>query len=164
MSGLKETPVKTYSKKLPNSQSMCRHYCGIYDLKHTKNLYHRANVHLPSLAEGVYGGKLPNEDSLPYLLCRPCERRLGNFKKFRNTISGNQHLMTQKKRCIESSPSAPTGKEKIARTQDLPLPQRKTTRRSLSFETSKELEQPQVLYVLYNIKFASTLIYCTSKN
>ena len=157
MSGLKETPVKTYSKKLPNSQSMCRLCCGIYDLKHTKNLYHRANVQLLSLAEEVYGGKLPNEDSLPHLLCRPCERRLDNFKKFRNTIRGNQYSMTQKKRCIESSPSAPTAKEKVARTQDLPLPQRKTTRRSLSFETSKELEQPQVLYKI--CKYADLLYF-----
>ena len=143
---------------------MCRRCCGIYDLKHTKNLYRRANVQLLSLAEYVYRGKLPNEDSLPHLLCRPCERSLDNFKNFQNTIKGNQHSMTQKNRCIESSPSAPTAKEKVARTQGLPLLQTKTTRRSLSVETSKELEQPQVLYVLYNIKFASTLIYCTSKN
>ena len=140
MSQLKETPVKVYGKTVSNSNSMCRLCCGIYEPKYTKNLYHKGNVELLCYAETIYGGKLPNEDCLPRLVCRPCERRIENFKKFRNVVCENQKSMLQKKRCIVISPSAPTVKAKVARTSA----ERRSSRRSLSFTSNKEMEQTEV--------------------
>ena len=79
MAQRKETPKKVYRKTFANTECICRLCCGVYDPKHTKNIYHKANVKLLALAETVFGDKLPNEDNLPRLLCRPCERKLDNF-------------------------------------------------------------------------------------
>ena len=72
-----------------------------------------------AFAELLYGGELLCGDSLPHLVCRPCERRLDNFMKFKNMICDNQDSMMRQKRCIELSPSAPTADEKSAKTDTL---------------------------------------------
>jgi hypothetical protein len=90
-------------------------------------------------AELLYGGKLLRGDSLPHLVCLPCERRLDNFMKFKNMICDNQDSMMRQKRCIELSPSAPTAvdDEKSAKTDTLIRGKSSQSRRSLSssFET-----------------------------
>ena len=55
-------------------------------------------------------GTLPRNELRPHLLCRPCERRLNNFKAFRAMITESQSHFQRSdrvKRCIEASPSAP---------------------------------------------------------
>jgi hypothetical protein len=89
-----------------NTECICRICCSIHDPNHTKNIYNKANVNLLALAEMVFGDKLLNKDNLPRLLCRPCERKLVNFSKFKNMV----------KRCLNISPSAPTTEGKRART------------------------------------------------
>ena len=45
-------------------------------------------------------------ENLPELICRPCERRIGNFKAFRLKIQESQKKFEQfSKRCVEISPS-----------------------------------------------------------
>ena len=119
--------------------SLC---CGVYDPKHTKNIYHKANVKLLALAETVFGDKLLNEDYLPRLLCRPCERKLDNFSKFKNMVCENQTSMMKKKRCLNISPSAPITEGKRAKTnigEKSPA-----SRRGLSFTFDKEVTQSEV--------------------
>ena len=135
MAQRKETPKKVYAKSNLDSKSMCRLCCSIIDPKHCKNLYNKASVNVLASAELLYGGKLLRGDSLPHLVCRPCERRLDNFMKFKNMICDNQDSMMRQKRCIELSPSAPTADEKSAKTDT--LIRGKSSQRSLSssFET-----------------------------
>lgn len=159
MAQLKATPIKVYGKSVSNSKSMCRLCCGIYQPKYTKNLFHKANVELLGLAETIYGGKLPNEDCLPHLVCRPCERRLDNLKKFRKMVCENQNSMLQKKRCIEISPSALTTEGKRARTHGL---EGKSSRRSLSFASNEEVEQSKVCSILY-VMAESLCVFCEFK-
>ena len=137
MAQRKETPKKVYAKSNLDSKSMCRLCCSIIDPKHCKNLYNKASVNVLASAELLYGGKLLRGDSLPHLVCRPCERRLDNFMKFKNMICDNQDSMMRQKRCIELSPSAPTADEKSAKTDTLIRGKSSQSRRSLSssFET-----------------------------
>ena len=57
------------------------------------------------------------EDGLPSLLCRPCERRLDNFNKFRKIVCEVQSGLIHKKRCINESPSALISNVKNSRGQ-----------------------------------------------
>jgi hypothetical protein len=55
-----------------------------------------------------HGEKLPHVDGFPYLICRPCERRLNNTISFKNVISATQKSLVKDsrfKRCPEVSPS-----------------------------------------------------------
>ncbi len=144
MAQRKETPKKVYCRKT-NTECICRLCCGIHDPNHTKNIYNKANVNLLALAETVFGDKLPNEDNLPHLLCRPCERKLVNFSKFKNMVCENQTSMTKKKRCLNISPSAPTTEGKRARTN---IGEKSASRRSLSFTCDKEVIQSEVCYII----------------
>jgi hypothetical protein len=137
MAERKETPKKVYRKTTSNTECICRLCCGIYDPKYTKNLYNKANARLLALAEAVFGDKLPNEDNLPRLLCRPCERKLDNFSKFKKMVCENQTSMTREKRCLNISPSAPITKEKKAKTSV--MEKSPASRRSLSFTHDKEV-------------------------
>jgi hypothetical protein len=79
------------------TRSLCVDFVAAYMNRNTrKNLFHKSNVELLGLAETIYGGKLPNEDCLPHLVCQPCERRLDNLKKFRKMVCENQNSMLQK--------------------------------------------------------------------
>ncbi len=95
-------PKKVYAKSNLNSKSMCRLCCSIIDPKHCKKLYNKASVNVLASAELLYSGFLLR-DSLPHLVCQPCERRLDNFMKFKNMICDNQDSMMRQKRCIELS-------------------------------------------------------------
>ena len=78
--------------------------------KYRKNLFKKSNEQLLAAAEVVYGGTLPGNELRPHLLCRPCERRLNNFKAFRAMITESQSHFQRSdrvKRCIQVSLSAP---------------------------------------------------------
>ena len=146
MAQREETPKKVYAKSKLDSKSMCRLCCSIIDPKHCKNLYNKASVNVLASAELLYGGKLTRGDSLPHLVCRPCERRLDNFTKFKAMVCDNQHSMMCQKRCIELSPSAPTADKKSAKTDTL-RDKSSRSRRGLSssFETSCNLPSQPTL-------------------
>lgn len=54
-----------------------------------KNLFAKENRALRSTAEDILG-KFLEKSELPYLLCRPCERWLNNFKSFKDIIIESQ--------------------------------------------------------------------------
>ena len=54
MAQRKETQKNVYRKTFANTECICRFCCGVYDPKHTKNIYHKANVKLLVLAETVF--------------------------------------------------------------------------------------------------------------
>ena len=113
----KETPKKLYPKFSLESDSKCR-LCGtVCDKKYCKNIFLKKNESLRRVAEIVNAGTLPCEDGLPSLLCRPCERRLDNFNKFRKIVSEVQSGLIRKKRCINESPSASISNVKNSRGQ-----------------------------------------------
>ena len=108
-------------KKHPSSdngnQSYCRLCGSVKDFKYCKNLFKKSNEELLAAAEAVYGGTLPGNELRPHLLCRPCERRLNNFKAFRAMITESQSHFQRSdrvKRCIEASPGvrAPNSEER----------------------------------------------------
>ena len=146
MAQRKETPKKVYRKTFANTECICRLCCGVHDPKHTKNIYRKANVKLLAIAETVFGDKLPNEDNLPRLICRPCERKLDNFSKFKNMVCESQNSIMKKKRCLNISPSAPITEGKRAKTnigEKSPA-----SRRSLSFTFDKQVTQSEVCSIL----------------
>ena len=63
-----ETPKKVY-KSCNVSSKTCRLCRSVGDVMYLKNVYNKANVGLLSMAEALYGGKLPCYDELPRLVC-----------------------------------------------------------------------------------------------
>ena len=80
---LKETPKKVY-KSCSAPSNTCRLCQSVCESKYLKNLYNKSNCQLLTMAETIYSCKLPCDDELPRLICRPCERRLNNFKAFKD--------------------------------------------------------------------------------
>ena len=107
-----QTPKKTYKSSSANL-SCCR-LCRSTTEIHFKNLFATSNRPLLSAAEQIYGQSL-KKDELPHLLCRPCERRLKNFKEFKVKITETQDSFQRVKRCIEVSPSVPRTSSKSAK-------------------------------------------------
>ena len=101
-----QTPKKTYAS------SVIRLCGSVKDVFHCKNLFKKATEELLALAEAVFGGTLQRHELRPHLVCRPCERRLNNFRAFKAMITGSQsHFQRSErqervKRCFEVSPSA----------------------------------------------------------
>ena len=98
-----QTPKKTYRSSDSGNQSCCRLCGSVKDFKYCKNLFKKSNEELLAAAEAVYGGALPRNELRSRLLCRPCERRLNNFKAFRAMITESQsHFQSsvRVKRCI----------------------------------------------------------------
>ena len=130
----KETPKKQESRA---GISRCRLCNCVADPKHSKNLYQKQSETTLRNAEIIFGGKLPQESTLPHQICAPCERRLKNAMEFRKIIIDTQRALTDNvraKRCVELSPSVtkPSAKVRAAGT---------SRRRSIDFtladETSK---------------------------
>ena len=88
------------------SCSSCRLCGSVIDKKHAKNLFKGSNRELLNLARKLSSEDIAQHENLPELLCRPCERRLGNFKEFRSKIQECQKQFERfSKRCVEVSPS-----------------------------------------------------------
>lgn len=104
---VKETPKKVY-KSANAPYNTCRLCRSVGDVKYLKNLYNKANLQLLASAEMLYGEILPCDDVLPRLICRPCERRLNNFTKFKTLVCESQTSFVRTKRCSNISPSTPT--------------------------------------------------------
>lgn len=83
------TPKKIYAAS-SNKSSCCR-LCRSVGAQR-KNLFGKANRLLLQTAEEFYGSSLPQSEDLPHLICRPCERRLNNFKVFKTVISESNLL------------------------------------------------------------------------
>ena len=99
------TPKKFYEKRAQSTGSIsrCRLCNSVTDKKYSKNLYRAQNRSVLLNAERFYGGELPQNDSLPHLICAPCERRLNNAVKFKEVVQETQRVLREDvhaKRCI----------------------------------------------------------------
>ena len=101
------TPKKVYAASSHVNTSSCRLCKSVGDIAHPKNMFAKNNRVLLAAAEELYGGSFSQSELLPRLVCRPCERRVNNFKAFKKTITETQTSFERIKRCIEVSPSAP---------------------------------------------------------
>ena len=127
----KGTPKKFYKKRLESTSSIshCRLCNCIADPGHSKNLFRKGNQTTLRNAEHIYGGELPQSNSLPHLICSPCERRLNNAIQLKRVITGTQRVLQRDvsaKRCVELSPSVPKPPAKVRSTGNSP-------RRSIDF-------------------------------
>ena len=106
----RETPKKRYSKSTTAEvySSSCRLCKAVVDKNHCKDLFKSSNQTVLKNVENIYGNSLPQDNSLPHLICRPCERRLTNAITFQSVIINTQRSLEQEirsKRCLEISPS-----------------------------------------------------------
>ena len=110
--------------------SCCRLCKSVGDVSFSKNIFAKGNRALLAAAEDIYGGPLRQDQLLPHLLCRPCERRFKNFLNFKTTIKESQSSFERVKRCVEISPSVHRTLAKSAKESG------SRSRRGLSFGIS----------------------------
>ena len=61
---------------------------------------------LINLARSLLGEDIASHENLPELLCRPCERKLENYRKFMLKIKEYETEFSRlSERCVEVSPS-----------------------------------------------------------
>ena len=132
-----QTPKKTY-KRCDGAGSSCCRLCKSTGEIHFKNLFAKGNRALLSAAEEICCQSLRNDNELPHLLCRPCERRLKSFMEFKAKIMETQASFERVKRCIEVSPSVPRTSSKNARDFQ------SSRRRGLNFALNAGKENIQV--------------------
>ena len=132
-----QTPKKIYPAS-SNATSCCRLCKAVRDSDHCRNLFGKANRTLLVVAENIYGSSFQRSESLPHLLCRPCERRLRNFIAFKALISESQRSLERAKRCMEESPSAHRSLKTSKATETSRVS--RGTRRGLHFPEPNPLE------------------------
>ena len=104
----KETPKKRYLKSITAEvySSSCRLCKAVVDKNHCRDLFKPSNRAVLKNVENIFGDNLPRDNSLPHLICRPCERRLTNAIAFKNVIIKTQKSLEAEihsKRCLEIS-------------------------------------------------------------
>ena len=133
----KYTPKKFYKTSEGGIQSSsCRLCLKICDVTHVKKLFRPANANILKLAEDCLGDVLVRDENLPQNICKPCERRLTNYKALKDVILKSQNalkLQLRTKRCPEPSPSSLPARKKIRQVQV------SSPRRSLSFSSKENL-------------------------
>ena len=94
----KETPKKFHhSAKDASSCGLCG---SVEDKTHSKNLFKNNNRELLHLARSLSGEQLLPHENLPELICRPCERRLGNFKTFCSKVQESKKKLSNSARDV----------------------------------------------------------------
>ena len=143
-SAQKGTPRKY--RRSATSNSSCRLCSSVEDRSHSKNLFKSNNRELLTLARSLSGEQLLQHENLPELICRACERRLGNFKSFRVKIQESQKKFAQSsKRLVPLSPSVNPAL-KVARREPNSLSDTASVRTRLSFNTRGEEVCAQLFY------------------
>jgi hypothetical protein len=112
----KGTTKKLYQKQTESTGniSRCRLCNSVTDSKYSRNLFRDCSK---VNAERIYGRELLYSESLPHLICAPCERRLNNAIKFRDVIEETQRALQENvrsKRCVDVSPSVAKPPRKIS--------------------------------------------------
>lgn len=134
----KDTPKKLYQRRTESTGgiSRCRLCNSVADSRYSKNLFRDKNKTILRNVERICGGELRHSNSLPHLICAPCERRLNNTIKFIGVIEETQRVLhedVRAKRCVDVSPSVPKPPAKIRSTGTL-------RRRSIDFSSPGESE------------------------
>ena len=116
---LKQTPKKKCKSSVPVDISSCRLCRAVGDRLWSKNLYVKGNCALLAAVEDICGHTLRQDDNLlPHLICRACERRIKNFVTFKTLITETQKSFERVKRCTEISPSVPCTLTKSAKESE----------------------------------------------
>ena len=127
---------KIYSRSTSTeTSSSCRLCKAVVDRRHSKDLFSATNRAILTNAQNIYGRALTQDQALPHLICRPCERRLDNAIKFKKVIEETQKSLesvTRSKRCIEISPSVTQPSTSRVRASNIGG----SSRRSLDFTKS----------------------------
>ena len=115
---LAKTRRKSFTKNELNRLvvSLAVDFVSVTDSKYCKNLFRDQNKTVLRNAERIYGEELLHSDSLPHLICAPCERRLNNAIKFKSVIEETQRVLQENvraKRCVDVSPSVPKPPTKV---------------------------------------------------
>lgn len=99
----KDTPKKYYKDlSVATNISRCRLCNCVTDPGHSKKLFRDSHKAILKNAEQIYGGVLPQQEGLPHLICRSCERKLHNATQLRNTIIETQQLLRKDIRTVQS--------------------------------------------------------------
>ena len=102
----KQTPKKNCKSSVSVDISSCLLCRAVGDRLWSKNLFVKRNRALLVAAEDICGHSLKQDDNLlPHLICRACERRIKNFVAFKTLITESQKSSERVKRCTEISPS-----------------------------------------------------------
>ena len=141
-----ETPKKIYAASSTVASS-CRLCKSVVDSAHSKNLFGKPNSSLLASAEDIYGSSPQKSELLPHLLCRPCERRLNNFKTFKTLILESQRSLERVKRCIEESPSAPRTMKTSKADYVSAGRVSRSSRRGLNFREQRSLEGGSQVFI-----------------
>ena len=111
------------------TSSWCRLCLKLCDVTHCKNVSRKTNSGILEAVEDIMGNHLPPKESLLYLMCRPCERRLRNCADFKRMICKSQESLKEEycrvKRCVELSPSVAAS---VAPTLKRPAQGKQTSR------------------------------------
>lgn len=129
----KGTPKKFYSASEESYSSACRLCLKICDVTHIKKLFRPANANILKLAEDCLGEFLVRDKNLPQNICNPCERRLTNYKAFKELIWKSQDALksqSRAKRCPETSPSSLPARKRAQQAAS-------STRRSILFSSNE---------------------------
>ncbi len=129
----KDTPKKFYSASEENYSSSCRLCLKICDVTHIKKLFRPANANILKLAEDCLSEFLVRDQNLPQNICKPCERRLTNYKAFKELIWNSQDALksqSRAKRCPEPSPSSLPARKRIQQAAS-------SARRSILFSSNE---------------------------
>ena len=114
-----QTPKKMCQSSVPRNLSSCRLCGAVGDRSWSKHLFRKGSRALLAAAEDIYGSTLRQDDNLlPHLVCRPCERRTKNFIAFKTLITESQRSFERVKRCTEISPSVPRTLTKSAKKSE----------------------------------------------
>ena len=84
------TPKKVCGPSANVNLSCCWLCKSVGDVSFSKNIFAKGNRALLAAAEDIYSGHLRQDQLLPHLLGRPCERCLKNFLNFKTTIKESQ--------------------------------------------------------------------------
>ncbi len=153
----KDTPKKLYQKRPESTGSIsrCRLCNSVTDSKYCKNLFRDHNKTVLRNAERIYGRELLHSDSLPHLICAPCERRLNNAIKFKGVIEETQRVLQEDvraKRCVDVSPSIPKPPRKVSSVGTL-------RRRSIDFNISTSESESSVIPSPLNVSLFESSIH-----
>ena len=148
----KGTPKKLYTRSVVGEKSSSCRLCNtVVDRRHSKDLFSSANHQILNSAQIIYGQRLRQDNVLPHLICRPCERRVNNFAVFKKVVEDTQKSLESSlvsKRCLELSPSLP---QPAAVVRAVGTHQPSIRRRSLEFDTLSSVS------ILSNCEYAYLL-------
>ena len=149
----KRTPKKFYSTSEQIQRSSCRLCLKICDVTHVKKLFRPANANILKLAEDCSGDVLVRDGNLPQNICKPCERRLLNYKAFKELILKSQDALksqSRAKRCPEPSPSSLPARKRVHKEASL-------TPRTLLFSSKENTVSLKLIFTVLYV-FSMTIL------